>query len=89
MTRDPMGALLNDVIAVPVTTRARGLTTEVSVGPEDGIRKVSVANLDWVHSVPKSWLVRRIGRVRASTLRELCRALAITFVSSPKDTHWS
>lgn len=77
MTRDPLGSLLNSVIAAPVTSTVRHLSTEVPLGPEDGIRRRSVANLDNVQLVARSRLVRRVGRVRAPTLAALCKALSV------------
>ncbi len=76
LTRDPMGALLNSVIGAPVTSTVRGISTEVSVGPEDGVRIPSVANLDNLQLVGRTRLVRRIGRAAPQTMDELCRALA-------------
>ena len=77
LTRDPLGPLLNAVICAPVTSTVRDLSTEVLVGPDDGIRRRSVANLDNVQLVARSRLIRRVGRVRASTLTALCEALSI------------
>jgi mRNA interferase MazF len=77
LTRDPLGALLHGVIGAPVTSTIRGLSTEVALGAEDGLRVDSVANLDNVQLVARSRLVRRVGRVRASTMLSICRALAI------------
>jgi len=75
MTRDPMGALLNAVLVAPITSTVRGLSTEVPVGPLDGVRVDSVANLDSAQLVARSRLLRRVGRARASTLAALCAAL--------------
>ena len=48
LTRDPMGRVLHAVIAAPVTSTVRGLSTEVRVGAEDGVRVDSVASLDYM-----------------------------------------
>jgi mRNA interferase MazF len=77
LTRDPMGRVLNAVIVAPVTSTVRGLSTEVAVGPEDGVRVASVANLDQVQLTSQTRLVRRVGRARATTMQALCQALAI------------
>jgi mRNA interferase MazF len=77
LTRDPMGALLHAVIGAPVTSAVRGLSTEVPLGPDDGVRIMSVANLDNLQLVPRSRLVRRVGRARAETMRSICDALEI------------
>jgi len=78
LTRDPMGRLLHAVVTAPVTSTVRGLSTEVPVGPADGIRLPSVANLDQVQLVARSRLVRRVGRARPETMAALCHALAVT-----------
>ncbi|HEV8636396.1 MAG TPA: type II toxin-antitoxin system PemK/MazF family toxin [Chloroflexota bacterium] len=77
LTRDPMGRLLRAVIAAPVTSTVRGLSTEVPVGPEDGVRAESVANLDNLQLVARARLVRRVGRARQSTISAICNALSI------------
>ncbi len=77
LTRDPMGRLLNAVIAAPVTSTVRGVSTEVAVGPEDGIRRPSVASLDSVQLVARSRLRRRVGRTADSTMASICTALSI------------
>jgi mRNA interferase MazF len=83
LTRDPMGRLLNAVIAAPVTSTVRGLTTEVEVGPADGIRLRSVANLDQVQLVGLSRLIRPVGRARPHTMAALCAALAVAVNCEP------
>ena len=77
LTRDPMGQLLNAVIAAPVTSTVRGLSTEVAVGPADGIRLPSVVNLDQVQLVAISRLIRPVGRARPETMSAVCDALAV------------
>jgi mRNA interferase MazF len=69
--------LLHAVLGAPVTSTVRELSTEVPVGPEDGVRLESVANLDNLQLVARSRLVRRIGRARPSTMSAICRALVI------------
>ena len=77
LTRDPLAGLLNAVIAAPVTSTIRGVSTEVRVGRDDGVRHASVANLDNVQLVARSRLVRRVGRATPATMTAICGALAI------------
>ena len=77
MTRDPMGRLLNSVICAPITSRIRGIGTEVAVGEEAGLAQPSVANFDNTLLLPRRLLVRRLGRARAETMRAACDALAL------------
>jgi mRNA interferase MazF len=77
LTRDPMGRLLNAVIVAPVTSTVRGVSTEVPVGSEDGVRHPSVANLDNVQLVARERFRRRVGRARPATMAALCSALSV------------
>jgi len=71
-----MGRLLQSVISAPVTSTIRGLSTEVTLGPADGVRVESVANLDNVQLVARARLVRRVGRARPTIMNAICRALS-------------
>ena len=77
LTRDPMGRLLNSVIVAPVTSTIRGVSTEVPVGEQDGIRRPSVANLDNVQLLARDRLRHRVGRAHSTTMASLCAALSI------------
>lgn len=77
LTRDPLGRILHSVICAPITSRIRGLTTEVALGPEAGLVGSSVANFDNVLLLDRARLVRRLGRASAASMEEACRALAI------------
>ena len=76
LTRDPLGSLLNAVIAAPVTSTIRGISTEVPVGEEDGVRYESVANLDNVQLVARTRLIQRVGQAQPTTMAAICDALA-------------
>ena len=77
LTRDPMGQHLNAVLAAPVTTRIRGLTTEVVLGTESGIAQQSVVNADMICLVDRTNLRGLIGFVPHDTMTNICSALAI------------
>ena len=77
LTRDPMGRLLRSIIGAPVTSTVRGVSTEVAVGPADGVRAPSVANLDNVQLVARGRLVKRVGRARPATMTAICDALSV------------
>ena len=77
LTRDPLGRLLHSVIVAPVTSTIRGLSTEVPLGRNDGIRHPSVANLDNVQLLSRDRLRRRIGRAQPATMTAVCAALSV------------
>jgi mRNA interferase MazF len=70
-----MGRILNSVVCAPITSRIRGLATEVAVGPEAGLVGNSVANFDNTMLLSRTRLVRRLGRASASTMEEACAAI--------------
>jgi mRNA interferase MazF len=77
LTRDPLGRLLHSVVIAPVTSTIRGLSTEVPLGRDDGIRHPSVANLDNVQLLSRDRFRRRIGRVQPASMTALCAALSV------------
>ncbi len=76
LTRDPLGGILHSVIVGPVTSRIRGLSTEVELSEDDGMRRRSVVNLDNIQLLPRGRLVRRVGRATPETMQRICVAAA-------------
>lgn len=77
LTRDPLGRYLHSVVAGPITSTVRGLSTEVDVVPADGARVPSVVNLDNMQLVERSRTRRWVGQVRRATMARICTAVAI------------
>lgn len=77
LTRDPLGGYLRSVIVGPVTSTVRGLSTEVPIGPADGVARDSVVNLDNLQLLSRRRLRRHVGDVRPSTMRTICHAASI------------
>ena len=75
LTRDPVAAHLNAVLVVAVTTRVRGLRSEVPLDAADSLRVPSVANLDLAQRLERDAFVRHVGRVRPSTMDAICAAM--------------
>jgi len=63
------------VVCAPVFTRGHGLETEISVGPEDGLKHPSWIASDGLVSIPKSRLTDFVGALPASKRALLSRAL--------------
>ena len=63
------------VVVSPVTTRVRGLYTEVPLGLKDGLRRASVANLDVIMTVAKSRLQERISGLSPDKLAAMDAAI--------------
>jgi mRNA interferase MazF len=63
------------VTIAPVTRRIRGISSEVLLGRDDGLRERGVANCDNLETVRKSRLTRRIGSLDSRKLVQLDEAL--------------
>jgi mRNA interferase MazF len=75
LTRTSAYAYLNKVIVVEVTSTIRGIPQEVALDKREGLQRLSVANMDNLHVIPKSLLDDRIGVVGAGRESEIKRAL--------------
>jgi mRNA interferase MazF len=65
------------VISAPVFSRHDGLSTQVKVGPEHGLKHESSIHCDELVSLPKEVLTHYVGRLDISSMRRLDQALAI------------
>lgn len=70
---------LTSVTVVLITTRVRGLPTEVELGAANGLRDGSVANCDNVLTVPKTAIATLRGTLGPAEMRALDDALRIAF----------
>ena len=77
LTRQEVIPLLHTVMVAPITSTIRGAPSEVLVGIDEGLKQDSAINLDHVQTVEQAQLMRRLGSVRPTKLREICHALAI------------
>lgn len=77
VSRDIAYFARNKVTVIEVTTRARGLETEVPLGVRDGMPRKCCASADNVITIDKAWLDERIGALGADKLKRLDRALAL------------
>ncbi len=65
------------VVCAPVYSQHDELSTQVSVGPEEGLKKDSSVHCDELVSLPSALLTNYVGSLKRSRLRELDRALTI------------
>ena len=63
------------VVCAPVYTARHGLSTEVPVGPDEGLRHDSSVQGDALVSLPKSRLTHFVGSLPPAKLVDLDRAL--------------
>jgi len=65
------------VTCAPVYSVRHGLSTQIPVGIGEGLKHDSAIYCDELISLPKSALTDYIGRLSASRVREMNRALAV------------
>jgi mRNA interferase MazF len=61
LTREHAVDRLSQVTVAPITGTARGIRTEVPVGPDNGLRQASVVSCDNIVTIAKSELGDQIG----------------------------
>src|SRR6478609_8805458 len=74
---------LNSVTVAPITTRARGLRTEVAVGPAGGLHQTCVVSCDNLVTIPASALGKQIGSLLDHQEPALAAAIRWAFDLAP------
>ncbi|MGI8411057.1 MAG: type II toxin-antitoxin system PemK/MazF family toxin [Solirubrobacteraceae bacterium] len=73
VSRDAANQVMQRVLVAPVTSRARGLPSELTLGAQEGLPIESVASFDNLQPFPQAMLVRRLGEL-GPRLHEICAA---------------
>ena len=76
LTRDPVADRIDWVVVVACTSRARGLVSELPLGPEDGLPGACVAAFDNVYTLPRTAFRRRLTRLSEDRMEEACSVLS-------------
>ena len=79
LTREVVRPHLARVTVAPITTTIRGLSSEVPVGPANGLDHDSVVSCDNIATVPAEAVGRRIGCLLADQEPALAEAIRLAF----------
>ena len=79
LTREEVRPYLNSITVAPITSTRRGLSTEIEVGPQNGLDHASVVNCDAVTTLPADQLGRVVGYLLPHQERALSAAIAAAF----------
>jgi len=79
LTREIVRPHMNTVTVAPITSTIRGLSTEVSVGPANGLDNRSVVACDHVTTIPRDALGARIGMLFDEQEQDLSDAIRAAF----------
>ncbi len=77
LTREEALPFMRTVIVAEVTSTIRGLSSEVVVGPDEGLKNISAVNLDNVQTIDQRRLRGYVGTLDERKMGEVCRALAV------------
>ena len=80
LSRNEAYAIRNAVTVAEVTSTMRRIPVEVELGPEDGLPKKCVVNLDTIATIRKDLLIERIAILRDEKVEQI--NLAIKFALS-------
>jgi mRNA interferase MazF len=75
--QDLIDSAYSTVVCAPVCTRGRGLSTQVPVGVDEGLKHDSWITCDNLRSISKSALTQFVGSLSQAKLDDLDVALAI------------
>jgi mRNA interferase MazF len=79
LTREVVRPHMKNVTVAPITSMARGLSTEVPVGPANGLDHDSVISCDNITTVPTRDLMPQIGYLLAAQEPALTQAIVAAF----------
>lgn len=79
LTREAARAAMTKVTLAPITSTVKGLSSEVPVGPDNGLDHDGVIALDNVVTVPVDRLGRTVGFLRADQELALARAVVLAY----------
>jgi mRNA interferase MazF len=79
LTRELVRPHLSRVTVAPITSTARGLSTELPVGSRNGLDRPGVVSCDNVVTIPSTALGRQIGRLLPEQEQSLTAALHAAF----------
>ena len=75
VTRSEAIPVLAWVVAAPVTRTVRGIATEVTLGPDEGLSAHCAASFDNLQPVRRALLTSKAGALDPTRRPEVCRAL--------------
>jgi mRNA interferase MazF len=79
LTRPQVRPYLNSITVAPITSSVRGLSTEVPVGPANGLDGESVISCDNITTVPRAAIGRHLGHLLPAQEPMLAQAIASAY----------
>src|SRR5437016_10810240 len=76
LTRDPVADRVDAVVVAACTRTVRGLSSELPLGPEDGMPAACVATFDNLHTLRRGAFQTPITQLSAEKMSDACQVLA-------------
>jgi mRNA interferase MazF len=75
LTRDPVADRIGAVVVAALTRTQRGLASELTLTPDDGVPTECVVNFDNVHTLPRQTFRRKVTALSPARMAQVCRTL--------------
>jgi mRNA interferase MazF len=79
LTREAARSAMTKVTVAPIASTIKGLSSEVLVGPGNGLEQASVIALDNVVTIPANLLGRTVGFLNSDQESLLARAIVLAY----------
>lgn len=79
LTREAARGAMTKVTVAPITSTVKGLSSEVLVGPANGLDHACAVALDNVVTVPRNLLGRTVGHLTVEQEAQLARAVVLAY----------
>ena len=79
LTREPVRAAMRRLTVAPITSMAKGLSTEVPLGPANGLDQPCVVSCDNIITIDKVALGRHVGYLFERQESDLTQAIVNAF----------
>lgn len=79
LTRDAARSAMTRVTVAPITSTVKGLSSEVPVGPVNGLDHEGAVSIDNVVTIPAKLLGRTVGFLSGSQEALLARAIVLAY----------
>ncbi|GAY14737.1 type II toxin-antitoxin system PemK/MazF family toxin [Mycobacterium sp. shizuoka-1] len=79
LTRAIARPAMTKVTVAPITSTVKGLSSEVPVGPENGLDQAGAISVDNVVTIPRALLGKTVGYLSEAQERRLATAIVLTY----------